>query len=109
MRQLWFKQMFVAPIVAGEKTDTVRKPRDRAGRDVLPKVGETVGLSVGAARPFAEAVVVGREDVRAADLDPQRRALVASMCGGAGELLTRVVFRVTRSFVQGPVAVRVHE
>lgn len=81
MRSIWFKQRFVAPIVAGEKTDTYRPPLDRAGNCRLPAVGEVVGLSVGAATPFAEAQITAVERVSVADMDPARRRLVASMSG----------------------------
>lgn len=97
MRHIWFKQRFVEPIVAREKTDTYRGDKFRA-----PAVGETVGLAVGPRPPFAHAVVERVERVRADSIDPARHATVEEICADAGELLTHVVFRVTRSFVPVP-------
>lgn len=90
MRSLWFKQRYLAPILAGEKTDTVRGLNCRP-----PKVGELIGLAVGPRPAFAAAVVTAVQEVDAADLDPERRAAVAGMCSESRRYL-RIAFRVLR-------------
>ena len=91
MRSIWFKARYVAPILAGDKTDTVRP----VGTRRPPRVGELVGLSVGARAPFAAAIVTAVDQVDAGELDPDRRADVARLCGDAGQYL-RIRFRVLR-------------
>ena len=89
MRRLWFKQIYVKPILAGEKTDTIRSPDSRDW-----PVGQTVALSVGPRRPFAEAIVTAFESIPASDLG-DRLAVVQSFYG-QHPTYKRLAFRVTR-------------
>jgi hypothetical protein len=86
MRSLWFKQRYVAPILAGEKRDTVRLRTRLAAGDVI-------GLSVGPRTPFATAEILSVERVTLADLMPERAAEVAALVGEA-EYFVRIRFRV---------------
>lgn len=50
---LWFKHIYVADILSGIKTDTIRRASPR-----LPKAGDQVMFSVGPRPPFARALIV---------------------------------------------------
>lgn len=72
MKTLWFKATYVADILCGSKTDTIRKASKR-----LPDVGDRVAFSVGPRDPFAFARVVLVEPVQ--DIDPHRATALASI------------------------------
>lgn len=72
MKTLWFKAEFVADILSGTKTDTIRKASRR-----LPGVGERVAFSVGPRDPFAFARVVSIGPMQ--DVDPERATALASI------------------------------
>ena len=94
MKTLWFKSRFVEAILSGAKTDTVRSLQSRS-----PGVGERVALSVGPRPAFAQAMITGVEEVRAADLGPQRRAEVTRLCGAARRF-RRISFRLVHILPQ---------
>ena len=87
---LWFKQIYVPAILAGDKTDTIRRPDCRPLR-----VGQAVVLCVGPRPPFAEAVITAFEQIPAASLPPDRLAAVRSYYGES-LTYTRIQFRLTR-------------
>lgn len=72
MKTLWFKAEYVADILRGAKTDTIRKASRR-----LPDVGERVAFSVGPRDPFAFARVVSIAPAQ--DIDQGRSAALASI------------------------------
>lgn len=86
MRALWFKQRYVAPILAGEKTDTIRQ------RTAL-RVGDRVPLTVGPRPPFAHAEILAVEHL--ADVAPARRAEAEALVGPLGDEAVRIVFAIT--------------
>ena len=88
---LWFKSEFVAPILKGQKTDTIRKDSDR-----LPVSGEIVSFSVGPRPAFARALIVSVAPVSLSDLDPERRAQVVQSLGKSKQRLVRLTFSVCR-------------
>lgn len=55
---MWFRAEFVAAILAGAKTDTIRRATSR-----VPKVGAIVGASVGPRKPFARLLILAVEPV----------------------------------------------
>lgn len=55
MKSLWFKQIYVQPILSGEKNYTVRKEGNRN-----PSVGEIVSLTVGPRPAFARAKIIDK-------------------------------------------------
>lgn len=85
MKTLWFKNCFVAPILSGEKCDTIRRPSRR-----LPAVGETVALTVGPRPPFAYASIIAVESIE--DLSKDRAAQVVACLGESTGPLVRVSF-----------------
>ena len=71
MKNLWFKNEFVLPILDGHKSHTIRKSDAR-----LPKVGEIVSFSVGPRPPFAKARVLKVRMVKLSELEPAQRTAV---------------------------------
>lgn len=74
MRSLWFRKVYVDPILSGEKVDTVRiKP--------VPglKVGDLIGAHVGPRPRFATLRITAIEEIRLGDLDAKRRESVVSL------------------------------
>lgn len=88
---MWFKQLYVWPILSGEKTDTIRLAAKRH-----PKVGVTVDFSVGPRPPFCRARIVAVEPVAIHDLDDDRASQVRATLGhGALDApLVRIAFEV---------------
>ncbi|MDQ3288924.1 MAG: ASCH domain-containing protein [Pseudomonadota bacterium] len=86
MKTLWFKREFVAPILAGEKTDTFRVLGKRTFA-----VGELVALSNGPRPAFARALITAVELV-AADDQAARQSLVAQWSAAGTQ--TRLAFRL---------------
>lgn len=71
MRSLWFKACYVAAILRGEKTHTIR-----AGHlDIAP--GTLLPASVGPRRPFAMLEVLSCEYISRADLAPEEADALA--------------------------------
>jgi len=66
---LWFKQKYVAPILSGEKSDTIRKASSR-----LPAADNVVSFAVGPRPAFARARVLSVEPIDLDDIEPERRA-----------------------------------
>ena len=91
MKTLWFKSEFVAPILSGDKCDTIRKPSNR-----LPGVGDEVAFSVGPRRPFARAIITTVELIDpASDVASSRAAQVARCYGSLGGQMARIRFRIS--------------
>jgi hypothetical protein len=65
---LFFKAIYRAPILSGEKTDTIRMPKR------LPRVGSVVQACVGPSRIFASLRIL--EAAPIASLTPERAAQV---------------------------------
>jgi hypothetical protein len=89
VKTLWFKQVFVADILRGVKTDTIRRESNR-----LPAIGDTIGLSVGARAPFAVARIVRRRRVRLDRLSDKRRAQLGLCYADPAERMIRLTFEV---------------
>jgi len=90
MKTLWFKAEFVAPILSGDKRDTIRKPSNR-----LPSVGDEVAFSVGPRTPFARAVVVAVESIDPSrDVSSSRAAQVAGCYDRLDGHMVRIDFRL---------------
>lgn len=87
MKTLWFKQIYQAPILSGEKTDTVRRVNCKL------RPGDTVGFSIGPRPPFAHAYILEREEIKLAELPEEHRAQVAKLYGESGDLC-RLTFRL---------------
>lgn len=90
MKNLWFRQCYVGPILLGDKTDTIRKPGGRSY-----EVGETIALTVGPRPAFAEAVVTAFEPVRAEWLPADRLSAARSFYGDLPAYI-RLAFRVSK-------------
>lgn len=88
---LWFKQIYVPAILAGQKTDTIRGPGCRP-----LAVGQAVVLCVGPRPPFAEAIVTAFEQLPAESLASDRLE-AAQAFYGESPTYTRIAFRVTHS------------
>lgn len=89
MKTLWFKQCHVSPILAGEKTDTIRR---KSGR--LPNEGDIVALSVGPRLPFCTAEIMRREPIDLSALSPTRRDEVLGIYVDETGPMTRLTFRI---------------
>lgn len=90
MRSIWFKQCYVAPILNGEKTDTIRDG-DKTGRF---RKGDIVAASVGPRPRFA---VLEITDVELVDIDsiPVERGLaLLELYPNTNGLLTSIGFSV---------------
>lgn len=85
---MWFKQRYVAAILNGDKTETLRRLDAR-----VPAAGSIVPASVGPIRPFAWLHIDAVDIIAAADLSEQRRAEVAALLGVA-ERYQRITFHV---------------
>lgn len=85
---LWFKQIYVAPILSGEKTDTIRN----AGKCKL-QAGDVVTFSVGPRPAFATAKILTRENIALNELTPERREQVATLYDADGDFC-RLTFRL---------------
>lgn len=92
MRSLWFKQCFVADILAGRKTDTMRPLSAR-----LPAAGDLVRLCVGPRPPFAEAKIKSVEIIELVSLSAERRGALSRCYRDPPSRLARLVFRVSSS------------
>ena len=55
MKSLWFKQIYVEPILSGKKNYTVRKQAKRN-----PNKGDIVALTVGPRPAFAKAKIIDK-------------------------------------------------
>ena len=75
MANLWFKQRYVDPILAGEKTATIRRKRPRFGE------GDLVSFHVGPKSPFAVARIASMEEVAFKSLDETAQEGVRSIYG----------------------------
>lgn len=74
MKTLWFKSEFVAPILSGEKRDTIRAQSTR-----LPRAGDVVAFSVGPRAPFAQCIIDRVETITPRNLT-QRRSQQLERC-----------------------------
>ena len=81
---LFFKEIYRAPILAGEKTDTIRLPKR------LPRVGSIVQACVGPSRIFARLRITASEPVSA--LSPERAAQVEACYGALDPTMVRLMF-----------------
>jgi len=70
---LFFKEIHRAPILSGEKTDTIRLPKR------LPRVGSVVQACVGPSRIFARLRITAAESISA--LSRERAAQVEDCYG----------------------------
>jgi hypothetical protein len=84
---LWFKGCYKQPIVRREKIDTIRPTSCRC------QPGDIVNFSVGPRPAFARAEILTREDIRLADLAPERRAQVEKLYAVDGDFC-RLTFRL---------------
>ncbi len=75
MRQLWFKQRYVDPILTGEKTSTIRAKQPRFTE------GDAVTFHVGPRPAFAIVRIVSIGQRRFASLDPTTQEGVGSIYG----------------------------
>lgn len=91
MKTLWFKFEFVAPILSGEKRDTIRVQSTR-----LPRVGDVVAFSVGSRTPFAQCIVDRIETVTQNDLPQSRSKQLAQCAIDTTKPLVRLTFSVQR-------------
>lgn len=91
MKTLWFKAEFVAAILSGNKTDTMRVPSSR-----LPSVGDRVALSVGPRPPFAVATITGVSRIALSRLSAVRRAQVLACYSPPPAHLVRIEFALDR-------------
>lgn len=89
MKTLWFKQCYVAPILAGEKIDTIRRESNR-----LPNVGDQVALTVGPRPAFGAAEIVQRELIDLESLTETRRREVLGIYADETGPMTRLTFRL---------------
>lgn len=90
MRNLWFKQVYVGPILSGDKVDTVRLK-------AVPwlHVGDVVGASVGPRPRFATLRVTAIETIEIDTLDPERVKSIQKLYRlkvTEGVVLTRISF-----------------
>ena len=91
MKTLWFKSEFVAPILSGEKCDTIRVESTR-----LPRVGDVVAFSVGPRTPFAQVIIDRIETVTPDDLPQDRSQQLARCAVDETKPLVRLMFSVQR-------------
>ena len=89
MKTLWFKQEFVAPILAGMKRDTIRFQSSR-----LPSIGDVVAFSVGPRPAFARATISHIEDVLPQALTQERAQQLARCAIDETKPLVRLTFCV---------------
>ena len=68
MKNLWFKQCYVEPILKKIKVDTIRKVISP-----LPKIGDEVSFSVGPRLPFAIAVILKKEIICISSVDSSKK------------------------------------
>jgi len=85
---LFFKQIYRAPILSGEKTDTIR-PAKR-----LPRVGSVVQACVGPSRIFARLVITAHEAVQVDQLESTRVGQVAACYSDTSAPMVRLRFAV---------------
>lgn len=90
MKTLWFKGEFVAPILSGEKRDTIRKASTR-----IPKCGDIVAFSVGPRPAFAKARILSVKKTNPSQLSTSRLAQVAGCYDASVEQLVRISFELT--------------
>ena len=84
MKSLWFKQIYVQPILSGEKNYTVRKEGKRN-----PAVGETVALTVGPRPAFAKAKII---DKTVSIIPPEMKELYGKLYSGYTGTFEKIVF-----------------
>jgi hypothetical protein len=81
---LFFKAVYRDPILAGEKTDTIRQPKR------LPKFGSVVQACVGPSRIFARLLITAAEPI--SSLSPERGAQVEACYGKIDPAMVRLSF-----------------
>lgn len=89
MRHVWFKACYVATILAGEKTSTIRAKHPHL------EAGQEFAMSVGPKRPFAKAIVESVEQLTLDDLSEKEREGVATIYEGMPQTFWRLTFRLT--------------
>ncbi len=89
MKTLWFKQCYIAPILAREKKDTIRRESNR-----LPKVGEVVALTVGPRPAFGQARIMRRERIDPTLLPEARRKEVLGIYQDRVGMMVRIWFEL---------------
>lgn len=87
-KNLWFKQIYVDPILTGEKTDTYRKPSEEF------TVGMPLSFSVGPRPPFDWASVTEVVDLPPQQIDAKRLVTLRKMYGDL-PCYRRVVFALS--------------
>jgi hypothetical protein len=87
MKSLWFKQCYVEDILAGRKTDTIRKSSSH-----VPKPGQIVAFSIGARKPFATAEILSVESV--AQISEHRLDDLREIYGTIPDNLLCITFRL---------------
>ena len=87
MKTLWFKSEFVPDILAGRKTDTIRRASSR-----LPVAGDIVAFSVGPRPAFAIAVILEVLPVAPAEIASERLQTLARCGTGTDGPLDRLTF-----------------
>lgn len=85
---LWFKGIYMAPILAGEKTRTLRRPSSR-----LPQTGAVVRAQVGPRPPFALLEITSVRQLYRSTLDADYQAELEAIYPGQ-EQFTELQFRV---------------
>lgn len=89
MKNLWFKQCYVEPILENKKNDTIRKNSLK-----LPVEGEEISFSVGPRRPFAFAKITRREYIDITACEQNRRDQLSSIYPGFSGVLVRLEFKL---------------
>ena len=83
---LFFKGIYRAPILSGEKTDTVRMPKR------LPAPGAIMQACVGPSRIFAALAILSVEPISA--LSPERAAQVIACYGAIDPAMVLIRFEL---------------
>lgn len=89
-----FRQEFVAPVLDGRKTSTIR------GRKLAYRVGNVVTLHVGPRPPFANARIIAVESIGWDELSPDQRERLHATYGDRRQLW-RIEFIVTEPIAPG--------
>ena len=86
MKTLWFKQIYVDPILRGDKTDTIRRATCKVD------AGEVLAFTVGPRFPFATVKIIDRENIDASRLPPGRKQIIKQLYGN--DPVCRLSFRL---------------
>ena len=94
MKTLWFKQQYVAPILSGQKVDTIRRAKSLN----LFSIGECISASVGPRTPFAILRILGLNAIDIILLAPERQHPLHQLYPGE-TVLTRISFQVVEECI----------